>query len=121
MRLETEFSPELGHAQVELLTRKKQQLTQTRQRKEEEARQWLADLANRHKTGANPDELLRVAQSPPAFLSNSDAAKLEQVKESIRRAVEQDRLRRIESFFTELDPPARRECLRRLQAMVEEP
>jgi len=121
MRLETEFSPELGHAQVELLTRKKQQLTQTRQRKEEEARQWLADLENRHKTGANPDELLRVAQSPPAFLSNSDAAKLEQVKESIRRAVEQDRLRRIESFFTELDPPARRECLRRLQAMVEEP
>jgi hypothetical protein len=117
--LEAKFVSWLSPAQVNLLTRKKQQLTETRQRKELEARRWLIDLANRHKAGSKPHELLRMAQNPPAFLPASDLEKLEQVKKSIQKAVEKDHLQKIESLFAELDPSARRECLRRLQEIVE--
>jgi len=60
-----------------------------------------------------------MAQNPPAFLPASDLEKLEQVKKSIQKAVEKDHLQKIESLFAELDPSARRECLRRLQEIVE--
>jgi hypothetical protein len=121
MSLGAEFASWLGPAQVNLLMSKKQQLAETRQRKEQEAQRWLVDLANRYKTGASLDDLLRMAQTPHPFLSASDVEKLEQVKKRIQEAVEKDHLLKIESLFAELSPSARRECLRRLQEMVDKP
>jgi len=119
--LEVEFSSWLGSGQVDLLKSKKQRLAEMRRQKEQEAQQWLIDLVNRYEAGSELHTLLHTAQNPPAFLSAGDAAKLEQVKKNIHEALDKDRIRKIELLFVELDPPARRECLRRLQAMVEEP
>ncbi len=119
--LEVEFSSWLGSGQADLLKSKKQRLAEMRRQKEQEAQQWLIDLVNRYEAGSELHTLLHTAQNPPAFLSASDAAKLEQVKKDIHEALDKDRILKIESLFAELDPPARRECLRRLQAMVEEP
>ena len=119
--LEVEFSTWLSPAQIDLLKSKKQQLAEIRQRKSQEAQQWLIDLANRYKTGGKLDELLRMAQNPPAFLLADDLAKLEQVKQIIQKEIEKDHLLKIETLFAELDPPARVECLQRLQSLVNKP
>lgn len=121
MSLESEFISWLSPAQVKLLKSKKQHLTETRQRKEKEAQQWLVDLANRYKNGAKPDELLRMAQNPPAFLPASDLTKLEQVKQKIQKQIEKDRILKIETLFVELEQQTRRKCLQRLQALIDKP
>lgn len=121
MSLQAEFASWLSPTQVNLLTGKQQQLTETRLRKTQEAQRWLVDLANRYKTGAKLDELLRMAQNPPSFLSAEGMTRVEEVKKELQERIEKDCLLKIESLFAELNPSARRECLRRLQEMVDQP
>lgn len=116
--IEARFASILTHAQINLLTRKKQQLADIQEQKTKEANQWLVDLENRCGQGARPDELLGLAQTPPPFLAEEDSAKLEQLKQALQKAIEQNALLKIESLFKTLSPEARRECLQRLNEIV---
>ncbi len=119
--LETEFRPWLSPMQIELLNKKKQQISEIRQRKTEEARQWLRKLEDAYETGGNIDDLQRKVQNPPAFLPAEELAKLEQLKQIIQKKIEEDLLLKIEILFGKLGPDARRECLQRLQSLIDKP
>lgn len=119
--LETEFGPWLSPMQIELLNKKKQQISEIRKRKTEEARQWLRKLEDAYETGRNIDDLQRKVQNPPEFLPAEDLAKLEQLKQIIQKKIEEDHLLKIEILFGKLGPDARRECLQRLQNLMDKP
>ena len=116
--LQAEFKTWLSPAQIDLLKSRKQQLAEIGQRNARDAQEWLIDLENRYNAGETPNELLRMAQNPPAFLLADDIAKLKQLREILQKKVEEDRLLKIEALFTELAPDARRECLQRLQNIM---
>lgn len=116
--LQAEFKTWLSPAQIDLLESRKQQLVQIGQQKMWEAQEWLKKLEYRYNAGETPNELLRTAQNPPAFLLADDIAKLKQLREILQKKVEEDRLLKIEALFTELSPDARRECLQRLQSIM---
>lgn len=117
--IEARFASVLTHAQINLLSRKKQQLADIQKQKTQEAVHWLEKLANDYKTGTKPDEMLIRMQTLPAFLSEQDLTRLEQLKQSLQKAIEQNALLKIESLFKTLSPEARRECLRLLQALMD--
>lgn len=117
--LGAEFLSSLAPAQIDLFACKKQELAETRQRKAQEAQSWLIDLAQKYKSGAKLDELLRLAENPHPFLPPSDLVQLEKLKKTIQSKMDEDRLLKIETLFTELDPPTRRACLQRLEELME--
>ncbi|MEZ0396306.1 MAG: hypothetical protein ABWK53_07775 [Anaerolineales bacterium] len=118
---ETEFSVWLSPAQVNLLRQTKQDVDALRQQKTKEAAQWILDLESRHKSGEKPDELLRLVQKPPSFLSAEDQSRLEKLRQILQKEIDQDRLLKIESLFKELDRQTRHECLERLKVLVDTP
>jgi hypothetical protein len=117
--IETVFASWLSPQQVKLLTQKKQQIGSVREQEAKKAQQWLADLATSYKNGAKLDELLHIAQTPPAFLSLEDTSRLEQVKQQNYKGIEKDNLLKIETLFKNLDADARRECIQRLQNLMD--
>lgn len=119
--IESHFASMLTRTQTALLTLKKEQLADIREQKTQEANQWLASLISRYNKGAKPDEILRLAQTPHPFLSEENSSKLEALRQSLQQTIEKDRILKIETLFAELDPQARRECLQRLQALMDKP
>jgi len=118
--IENQYSNYLSQAQREILNEQRRQVDNIRQQEEQKARQWLIDLSVRFTNGAKPDELLRIAQNPPEFLPSEDRSKLNQLTQLLRQKVEKDTLLKIEMLFKELNTDTRRECLKRLQELVEQ-
>jgi len=120
--LESEFISSLSPSQINLLEEKRQQLAEIQKLKAYEAHQWLIRLANRYnKPEEKLDDLLKEALNPPVFLPTSDLPILERAKQFFEKEIEKDRLLKIQTLFNELDPPAQRECLQRLQALLKKP
>jgi hypothetical protein len=118
--LETEFAAWLGPTQRALLEQKKQGFGNLHRQKTQEAASWLAELTRRDSNGENPENLLRQAETPPAFLPPEGCTSLEQFRLRLRQRLNENALLQIEALFQRIaDPEARRECLKRLQALVD--
>ncbi len=117
--IESQYSNILSQVQLDILEEKRRKVAAVRQQEEQKARQWLIDLNSRYTSGAKPDELLRIILNPPEFLPIEDRDKLNQLVLELRHKAEKDTISKIEALFLELDVEARRECLKRLQELME--
>lgn len=111
---------ELKPAQLAILEKEHKKIETIRQREIQKAGQWLMELEAGYKNGESPYDLLRKAQTPPAFLSEEGSSRLRLVTQKLEQAIEEDRLLKIETLFRELDPEARIMCLNRLRTLVNE-
>ncbi len=118
--LGVQFADSLSPTQANLLAQKSNEIAAIRQQQIQQAHQWLISLANRYEAGEKPNELLRLAQNPPAFLSEEDRSQLERVIQILQKKVEEDHLLKIETLFKELTPESRRACLKRLRDLMGE-
>jgi len=118
--LETSFANWLAPAQRALLAQKRQTIGNLRRQKTQEAETWLTQLMRRHSNAENPEVLLRQAETPPPFLSPEGVARLEQFRLRLKQQLSENVLLQIEALFQRIaDRETRRECLKRLQALVD--
>lgn len=118
--LEMDFAPWLAPSQKAVLKTTKDQLESLRQRKAKEARDWLNTLEQRYKHGDLPGNLLRQIETPPAFLDSDDLARLAKLKDELQRRMNDDIVWQIENLFRSItDVEVRRQCLKRLQELVD--
>jgi hypothetical protein len=118
--LETRFVEWLSPARRALLQQKRQEVGDLRRQKTQEAMTWLAQLTRCHTDDENPETLLRQTETPPAFLPPEGHASLEQFRLRLRQRLNENALLQIEALFQKIaDPEMRRECLKRLQALVD--
>ncbi len=121
--IEAQHGAWLSPAQQVLLEEKKQEVENARREGTQKARQWLLDLSQRYnkKNGESVDALLQQIETPPAFLPHEDLVRLEQLKQALRQRRDKDVLMKIESLFKSIsDIETRRQCLERLQALLDE-
>lgn len=121
VEVETAFSSILGSVQTALLTQKRQTLQNIRTRETANARAWLRNLADRYQKGEDPDVLLDQLKKPPKFLPQEDLKYLEQFKQALTKKIQDNKLLLIESEFKKLDFETRRQCLKRLQELMDRP
>lgn len=118
--LESHFSSWLGPAQLELLEKRRQDIAALRKQKIAEATKWLEEIEQGARNDQNPESLLRKIEAPPPFLPTHYLARLEETKRVLHQRLNEDLVLQIESLFRKLsDPEIRRECLNRLQEIVE--
>lgn len=118
--LETSFGIWLAPSQYALLDQRRQAIENLRRQKTQEAETWLSQLMRRHANRENPETLLREAETPPAFLPPEEKARLEEFRLRLKKQLDEDALLQIEALFRKIgDPETRRECLKRLQALVD--
>ena len=118
--LEANFAIWLAPPQRALLEQKRQDIGNLRRRKTQEAEDWLKQLIQRHSNAENPETLLREAETPPPFLPPEGVAHLEQFRLRLKQQLSENALLQIEALFQKIaDRDTRRECLKRLQALVD--
>jgi len=118
--MERLFSSWLSPVQQDLLKSKRKEISQLRQRKISEAHAWLEELARRYKNSEMPTNLLKMLETPPAFLSGEDLSRISQLKQTLHRKIEDDLVAQIEERFIRItDIATRRRCLERLQQLME--
>lgn len=118
--LETSFALWLAPSQQALLEQRRQAIGNMRRHKTQEAETWLTQLMQRPSNAENPEALLRLAETPPAFLSPEAGARLEQFRLRLKQQLSENALLQIEALFQKIgDRQTRRECLKRLQALVD--
>lgn len=118
-QLETEAADVLGQAQKNLIAQKRQEVDSYRQQEIDKAQKWLNDFTIRSKAEEEDAEtLLKVLQSPPAFLSEQDILRLEQIRPVLQTRLADNKIAHIENVFQQLDREARLNCLNRLQKLV---
>lgn len=116
-----QFKPLINPVQYTLLEEKQDKIKQYRQKKVQEAQEWLRGLAQRYKAGENPERLIHEIENPPHFLNPEDLTRLTQLKQALQKRLEENVLLQIEALFQKIkDVEARRQCLARLQAMLDE-
>lgn len=117
--LETSFALWLAPSQQALLEQKRQAIGNMRRQKTQEAETWLTQLMQRHSSAENLEALLRQTETPPPFLPPEAVARLEQFRLRLKQQLSQNALLQIEVLFQKIeDRETRRECLKRLQALV---
>lgn len=120
--VEANFAKWLAPAQQALLERRKQAIANLRRQKTQEAETWLLQLERDHSNAKNPETLLRQAETPPPFLSSEGMTRLEQLRLRLKQQISENALLQIEMLFQRIaDREMRRECLKRLQALVDAP
>jgi DNA replication protein DnaC len=118
--LDTSLAIWLAPAQQALLEQRKQAIANLRRQKTQEAETWLTQLVRRHSNAENPEALLRQAETPPPFLPPEAGARLEEFRLRLKQQLSQNALLQIEALFQKIgDRETRRECLKRLQALVD--
>jgi len=65
--------------------------------------------------------LLDQLKKPPKFLPQEDLKYLEQFKQALTKKIQDNKLLLIESEFKKLDFETRRQCLKRLQELMDRP
>ena len=120
--LETSFATWLTPAQQALLEQRRQAIANLRRQKTQEAETWLTQLERRDSNAENPETLLRQAETPSPFLPPEGVARLGQFRLRLKQQLGENALLQIEALFQRIaDRNTRRECLKRLQALVEAP
>ncbi|GIV67867.1 hypothetical protein [Caldilinea sp.] len=118
--LEMSFAIWLAPPQHALLELRRQEIENLRRQKAQEAETWLLQLMRRHSNAENPETLLREAETPHAFLPPEAVARLQEFRLRLKKQLDEDALLQIEALFRKIgDPKTRRECLNRLQALVD--
>lgn len=84
---------------------------------------WLADQerkADDARHGEALSALRRALESPPPFLPTDQGTRLEQLRQRVQQRLDEDVVAHIEALFSEIaDPERRRQCVARLQALLE--
>jgi hypothetical protein len=120
--IETKYSSQLSPAQLALLTKRTEEIRSYRLQETRRARAWLADLEQKHKAGESPESLLRGSNARPAFLSPQDITHLEQLSQIWQQRLDESVLLQIESLFQKIaESEVRRQCVQRLQALLDGP
>ena len=119
--IEDQFSGWLSPEQHALLDKEKREIEHVKQNKVREAREWLHKLELGYKADNKPEELLRQIESPHPFLCSEDFAHLLQLKKALQKRLEENVVLQIETLFMQIkDAETRKQCLARLQAMMDE-
>jgi len=120
--IETEYSAQLSPIQLALLSKKRAEIEDYRRQETRQARVWLADLEQRHKAGESPESLLRRSKGRSAFLPPEDIIYLEQLSQLWQQRLDESVLLQIESLFQKIaESEIRRQCVQRLQALLDGP
>jgi hypothetical protein len=119
--VETQYTSYLSSAQKDLLIEKKREIETYRSHEISIAKAWLRNLADSYKRGEDPDVLLDQLKKPPEFLPQEERKYLEQFKQALIKKINDNKLLLIESEFKKLDSESRRQCLKRLQELIDKP
>lgn len=118
--LETSFAIWLAPPQQALLEQRRQAIGNLQRQKTQEAETWLTQSVRRHSNAENPEALLRLVETPHAFLPPEAVARLEQFRLRLKQQLSENALLQIEALFQKIgDRETRRECLKRLQSLVD--
>jgi len=92
------------------------QINQHVREREEKARQWLAERESQVQARQNLSELLHQLQQPPAFLPESETARLESLRGTVRQLLEEDAYESVRQRLREISD---REKLLQLRDEIE--
>jgi len=92
------------------------QINQHVREREEKARQWLAEREAQVQARQNLSELLHQLQQPPAFLPESETARLESLRGTVRQLLEEDAFESVRQRLREISD---REKLLQLRDEIE--
>jgi len=84
-----------------------------------EAHEWLLEMQTTYKRGDSLAKLIRDLESKHSYLLPEDEVLLDELRENVQHAAEQDSVARIEAIFKSIsDQNLQMRCIERLQAIV---